>query len=144
MHDDRACLRDTLSPGEAIYSLNLRYELVLEDDGNLALRRVDSGARMLLWQTGTWGRADPRLVMQRDGNLVLYSGTEPLFATGTGGNPGAYSHLQDDGNFVIRRPDGFVVWSTRTWQRTSPLPNLGEPRISISMLIPRVEENAED
>jgi hypothetical protein len=56
-------------------------------------------------------------VMQHDGNLVLYSGVRPLFATGTGGNPGAYGYLQNDGNFVVWSRDDFPLWMSRTWQR---------------------------
>ncbi|MFJ7154207.1 trypsin-like serine protease [Streptomyces sp. NPDC101118] len=69
-----------------------------------------------------------RLVMQADGNLVLYHRTGgqgkggALWASGTGGNEGAFARMQDDGNFVVYKkgstgtePAG-ALWSTGTHQ----------------------------
>ena len=46
-----------------------------------------------------------RYVMQSDGNLVLYkyqSGVwQPIWHSGTNGNPGAWAWMQDDGNLVV-------------------------------------------
>jgi hypothetical protein len=84
-----------------------------------------------------------QLVMQSDGNLVLYSAAGPLWAAGTTANPGAYlidqggnlivypssgpalwasntgysngtAVLQDDGNFVLYSQSGTPLWSTNT------------------------------
>ncbi|MFD5563543.1 LamG-like jellyroll fold domain-containing protein [Kitasatospora griseola] len=56
--------------------------------------------------------AHTMLVMQPDGNLVLYALSiqntptgQALWATGTGGNPGAWATLQTDGNLVVYKPD---------------------------------------
>ncbi|WP_327066656.1 hypothetical protein [Kitasatospora sp. NBC_01302] len=65
------------------------------------------------------------LIMQDDGNLVLYlvgpSGNHgpALWNSGTYGNPGAYAVMQADGNFVVYRqgrsdPAG-ALWSSSTW-----------------------------
>jgi hypothetical protein len=65
------------------------------------------------------------LVMQGDGNLVLYLVTPisslgpALWSSGTAGNPGAYAYMQTDGNFVIYNRDGGpsvggAIWSTNT------------------------------
>ena len=66
------------------------------------------------------------LIMQRDGNLVLYQviGSqpiepgveftgEPIWASGTV-DPGDYLVVQLDGNVVIYNSAGVAVWSTRT------------------------------
>lgn len=53
---------------------------------------------------------DARLVMQEDGNAVVYSSTGPVFWTGTAGNPGAYMVLQDDGNLVVYSSAGRPLW----------------------------------
>ena len=42
------------------------------------------------------------LIMQGDGNLVLYTASgQPLWHTNTWGRPGAYAIFQGDGNFVV-------------------------------------------
>merc|ERR1712224_51226 len=62
-----------------------------------------------------------RLTMQGDGNLVLYRGGDPLWASGTDGEYGAHCVFQKDGHFLVYRcdPDGRVstnpddcVWKT--------------------------------
>ncbi|MDA0633956.1 NlpC/P60 family protein [Nonomuraea sp. MCN248] len=57
-----------------------------------------------------------RLVMQGDGNLVLYGPAGALWATYTSApeNSGAYLANQGDGNLVIYRPDRSVVWASRS------------------------------
>jgi len=57
------------------------------------------------------------LVMQEDGNLVMYiTGTPiPVWATGTHGNDSvAWVAMQSDGNFVIYKSDGTPIWATNT------------------------------
>ncbi|MFE9792714.1 ricin-type beta-trefoil lectin domain protein [Streptomyces goshikiensis] len=68
-----------------------------------------------------------KLVMQTDGNLVLYHATggegrgAALWASHTGGNPGAYATVQGDGNFVVYKKDGKVgdlsaaLWDSKTF-----------------------------
>ncbi|MFC3690379.1 hypothetical protein [Aquipuribacter hungaricus] len=46
-------------------------------------------------------RQASRLVMQADGNLVLYRGQTPLWSSETSGNPGAFAVMQGDGNLVV-------------------------------------------
>ncbi|MFJ6052662.1 hypothetical protein [Streptomyces sp. NPDC092307] len=66
------------------------------------------------------------LVMQPDGNLVLYALGNPggyklpLWNSGTYGNPGAYATMQQDGNFVIYKQGGSAqsgggIWHTATY-----------------------------
>ncbi len=61
-----------------------------------------------------------RLVMQRDGNLVLYRGrTSALWSSQTGGNRGARAVMQRDGNLVVYSPARDVLYATGT-TRTTP------------------------
>jgi len=53
-----------------------------------------------------------RMTMQGDGNLVLYRGDEPLWATGTNGEHGAHCVFQKDGHFLIYRLNEFGQVST--------------------------------
>lgn len=64
-------------------------------------------------QPFTWlmAEADNRLVMQEDGNLVLY-GNGVRWASSTFGNPGAFAVMQDDRNFVIYSAAGRPLWMT--------------------------------
>ena len=50
-------------------------------------------------------------VMQSDGNFVVYSGSMPTWSTLTGGNPNAYLVVQDDGNLVIYSAAGIPLWN---------------------------------
>ncbi|MGW0394974.1 hypothetical protein ACWDYJ_29690 [Streptomyces sp. NPDC003042] len=83
-------------------------------------QRLESGARLADMESTT------ELVMQPDGNLVLYALGNPggyklpLWHSGTWGNPGAYALMQEDGNFVIYRQGGSPqtgggIWHTGTY-----------------------------
>jgi hypothetical protein len=53
-----------------------------------------------------------RLLMQGDGNLVMYDGSwNPVWDTGTQGNSGAWFAVQDDGNLVVYTSQGQPLWS---------------------------------
>ena len=113
---DRLNPGDNLAVGGAITSLDGRFTLVLQADGNLVLYQAGGVAR---WATGTGTASrkppDWQAIMQTDGNFVLYwhrggSPAEPAWATATDGHPGAYLAVQDDGNVVIYGPGG-PLWS---------------------------------
>ncbi len=55
----------------------------MQTDGNLVLYGPSSS---VVWASGTNGHPGARLVIQNDGNLVIYSGSTPLWATGTSGH----------------------------------------------------------
>ena len=54
-----------------------------------------------------------RLTLQDDGNLVLYSGSESVWSTGTNGKNVVRAEVQGDGNFVLYTPDD-AVWASQT------------------------------
>ena len=58
-----------------------------------------------------------RLVMQGDGNLVLYNNRngKALWATNTWNKPVNVAIMQGDGNFVLYDPAGKAYWATGTW-----------------------------
>ncbi|MFC3690381.1 hypothetical protein [Aquipuribacter hungaricus] len=59
-----------------------------------------------------------RLLMQTDGNLVLYRGSVPLWSSRTQGNPGAFAVLQGDGNLVVHtsaEQGRRVLWYSDTY-----------------------------
>ncbi|QIV84315.1 LysM peptidoglycan-binding domain-containing protein [Mycolicibacterium frederiksbergense] len=53
------------------------------------------------------------VVLQDDGNLVLYSGDTAVWSTETNGQNVVRAEVQDDGNFVLYTPDK-PVWHTDT------------------------------
>ena len=62
------------------------------------------------------GRGQYRLVMQGDGNLVMYSQsvTDAVWASGTDGHPGARAVMQGDGNLVVRDKANRALWASGT------------------------------
>ncbi|WP_326595127.1 hypothetical protein [Streptomyces sp. NBC_01803] len=64
------------------------------------------------------GYNNAELVMQSDGNLVLYSygpvETRVCWASNTQGSGGAFVEYQQDGNLVIYNGDYRPVWSSNT------------------------------
>ena len=57
-----------------------------------------------------------RFIYQGDGNLVLYDGGTPLWASNTDGKPVGVCIMQDDGNLVIYARGGQPIWASDTWQ----------------------------
>ncbi|AKJ31929.1 lectin [Caldimonas brevitalea] len=101
-----------LPPDYYIPSCNGAAFLIHQTDGNV-VEYVSTGA---LWDTGTWGRSTSNLIMQGDGNLVLYdSGGAPIWSSGTWGNPGAWLAVQNDCNLVIYSSTGAPIWATHRY-----------------------------
>ncbi|MBK7826920.1 hypothetical protein [Nannocystis sp.] len=111
------------------HSPSLKYYLAHQWDGNLVLYR--SSGRKALWASNTMGgeKRARKLLMQGDGNFVLYwtspnigsysptsmEGFHPRWSTNTHGNPGAFLALQDDGNLVIYTADNTrALWASGT------------------------------
>lgn len=58
-----------------------------------------------------------QLIMQTDGNLVLYynyGASTPVWSTGTGGSSVEGAVMQTDGNFVIYNTGGAAIWASNT------------------------------
>ena len=105
---------EVLNPGQSISSRSGRYRFVYQSDGNLVL--YDGNAA--LWASHTRGRPLGVVIMQGDGNLVIYTrGGKPIWQSNTWRDAGSRLVVQDDGNVVIYRPDGRPVWATNTWRR---------------------------
>ena len=109
----------TLSAGEYLYEgqaiRNGSFFATLQNDGNFVLYNGTTP----LWASNTHSNSDPNvhLVMQFDGNLVLYTAANaPVWATGTSGS-NAFLVLQNDANMVLySNPAGSPkpVWATNT------------------------------
>lgn len=121
--------------GAAVWSSNSRGtgcpHLVIQDDGNVVIYTSKA-----IWATGTvestmqpgdvlhpgWSIYSPppenyQLIMQTDGNLVLYDGAgKALWASGTQHHPGADVVMQTDGNLVVYDTTGHPLWASGTWR----------------------------
>jgi hypothetical protein len=111
--DSQAALRsgESLLRLSPLTSLDGRFQLWLQDDGNLVLYRRTGAA---LWATGT--RTGAHLDNQADGNLVLYRADgAAVWSSRTAGNGAATLWLQQDGNLVLyRNRDGKAIWASNT------------------------------
>lgn len=74
-----------------------------------------AGGRLRTGESLTSASGRYRLVMQDDGNLVLYHGRVAVRATGTARTgSGNYLALEPDGGLAVRQADGTVIWSKPT------------------------------
>lgn len=100
-----------LYPHQSLISCNGRYRLQLQGDGNLVF--TDQQTNSVLWASGTVGNAADVMVMQGDGNLVIYDiKGDPLWASNTAGKPGLKLKLFNSGSLKLY--DG--AWGT-PWQK---------------------------
>ncbi len=123
------------SAGKAVWSSGTAgtgggNSLNMQPDGNLV---VYTSAAKAVWASGAGG-ADQlcaphsmsldqylhspsgqyKLLMQDDGNVVLYGPAGATWASNTAGSGGTSINMQGDGNLVIYTSAGTPVWSTGT------------------------------
>lgn len=99
---------ETINKGDYLLSADSQSVLTLQNDGNLAQYQDFN----IFWETGTQGSAASRLVMQSDGNLVLYNASGvALWSSQTQGNAGARLVMQTDGNLVVYSTGNAPLWA---------------------------------
>ncbi|MFF7649003.1 DUF6924 domain-containing protein [Streptomyces sp. NPDC007983] len=122
-----------LRPGEQLVRRTVscpsgEYSVVHQHDGNVVVYR--NADHFAVWATGTnfqhsvcrpealehqdldraFGRPG-RLLLQEDGNLVVYSPTDqPLWSSGTMGRSMAALMIQDSGRLVLRTAEDTIPW----------------------------------
>jgi nucleoid-associated protein YgaU len=74
---------------------------------------LQKGEKLEVGQSLTSNNGAYRLVLQDDGNLVLYAGEQSVWATATDGQDVKRAEVQEDGNFVLYTPDK-PVWASQT------------------------------
>ncbi|MFF3513916.1 hypothetical protein [Streptomyces sp. NPDC002573] len=128
------------STGSALWSTHTNGHsgayLLVQDDGNMVVYGADGGPSSggSLWSDGTYARSTKigsgqklhggwwaqtqytRLVMQPDGNFVIYRKHDgkAIWSSRTSGHSGAYAYMQTDGNLVVYPSTGSALWSTHT------------------------------
>jgi hypothetical protein len=111
----------SLQVGDTLVSPNGLYRLTLTATGDVVWSVIEGDRQ--LWHSNTAGQGGHVLVMQTDGNLVLYSlGGQPrghaLWASHTSKYGCGALQAQDDGNLVLYDDcgDGKARWSSDTVQ----------------------------
>ena len=100
-----------LYPGQAVQSLDRRFALTYQTDGNLVLYGPGGVPRWSTQAFSSPGYAE----MQVDGNFVVYaSDGTPIWASGTSGSRGGTLVVHNDGQVDITTAQGLVVWQTGT------------------------------
>ena len=107
---DLAVPTTVLYPNQYLHSADRQYTAVQQTDGNF----VVYGYGRAVWSSATGGSGSSRLVVQSDGNVVVYSPSNvPLWNSRTfGAGSGVALIMQNDGNLVLYAA-GRPVWWTR-------------------------------
>jgi len=87
--------------------------------GNGASNQLTAGHRLTSGQQVSSSSGRFHLIMQSDGNLVLYDGSSPIWATGTWNLPATsrptHADMQADGNLVLYNDANQAAWATGTF-----------------------------
>jgi hypothetical protein len=106
-----------MAAGEQLTSSGGGYRFVMQDDGNAVLYRDSTP----LFATNTSGRPSSSLILQGDGNLVIYDSTgNALWAASAFPGSGAFLALQPDGNLVEYSSSMTAAWATNTITAAPP------------------------
>lgn len=77
--------------------------------------RLEEGQKLGVGESLTSKNGAYKLILQEDGNLVLYAVDDTVvWAAGTDGRNAVRAEVQDDGNFVLYTKDDEAVWATQT------------------------------
>ena len=116
-------MTDRLMNGEKLE----RGQSLTSRNGAYTLTLQDDGNLVLasqgqaVWATGTNGQDAQRLEVQEDGNCVLYTADKPIWHTDTKGAKDVRLLLQDDRNLVLYSGDD-AKWSSGTHTDEVPAP----------------------
>lgn len=102
-----------LNEGEEMTSPNGTYNLIVQDNGDLAIYKNEL---MPVWATMTSGNGrGAKLVLENSGNLVLYNGRgKIIWASETTG--GVKLNLENSGKIVLYDSAGKVIWESQRFQ----------------------------
>jgi hypothetical protein len=112
-----------LSQNSFLASNNHRFYVRLQDDGNFVLYNgPDFQAKFAVWasNTGGVGQAPFRLVVQNDGNMVIYDRNGTATWSSNTWSQGVAPYrlvMQDDRNLVLYDSNNKATWSSNTYQQ---------------------------
>lgn len=76
--------------------------------------RMTNGETLVPTQFLISPSAGATLLMQQDGNLVVYCGSNPKWGSGTTAGRSMYFQVQSDGNMVLYDVDFLPIWASNT------------------------------
>jgi len=138
-------MSDTLSHGQKL----VRGESLVSKNGAYTLTLQEDGNLVLasrgqaIWATGTGGQDVVRAEVQADGNFVVYTADKPVWHSSTQGKKNAKLVLQDDRNLVLYA-DGGAAWSTKTETDAPPPAAEAEPEAELESAVEANPEPAEE
>ena len=101
---------EKLESNDKVISPNSKYVLVQQGDGNLVTYTV-SGSEYI-WNSNTGGNTDSLTVLQKDGNLVIYSKDgKALWQSNTSGHLGDILTVDNSGYPVIISKNGNILFN---------------------------------
>ena len=99
MSRDRLKPGEVLKRGHSLWSNNGQFRLRMQGDGNLVLYIAHSNKKLRSFKTKRYNATHAH--MQGDGNFVISRKKTWVCQTGTAGKKGAHLILQNDGNLVL-------------------------------------------
>ncbi|XP_031148668.1 lectin-like isoform X2 [Sander lucioperca] len=109
-------INDQLHMGQFLMSNNGKYKAIFQDDGNFVVYACASSPHKAVWATGTNGSDAARVIMQADGNLVMYNQCDQAkWSSGThikGSCDMCRLELTDGGKLKLTRTVTQKVWSS--------------------------------
>src|SRR5260370_25344834 len=108
-----------LPPGQTLPACDARFTVSMQTDSNLVLYMGGTA----LWASNTVGKNAAEVILQSDGNLVIYDTSGAIiWSSGTSGNSGSVIHLQNDGNLVLYSSSNSALCATATFVHVIPGP----------------------
>lgn len=139
-------MSDTLTEGQKL----VRGESLVSSNGAYTLTLQEDGNMVLasrgqaVWASSTNGQDVVRAEVQPDGNFVLYTADKPVWHSDTKGKKNVRLVLQDDRNLVLYAADG-PAWSTKTETDAPPPPEpVAEEPVSEEAAEPASEAPVEE
>lgn len=127
-----------MEPGDRyVVSLNKKYVLKYQHDGNLVLYYASDEGKQAIWASGVLVDNPLMAILQKDGNFVLYdTSMKPYWATSFGrplptGKRPYKLILQDDRNLVLYDSRTIPYWSSGTHIRLDMLDSVTNNTLNV-------------
>ncbi len=105
-----------LYPGMQLTAANEPFKAIMQKDGNFVVYRTD--IEQPLWATGTNGKSVLRAVCAGGSLVLQDQFGSTVWTSGSPTVHGSYLVMQDDGNLVIYTPQGTPNWQSKSYGST--------------------------